>query len=349
MVRLSFKYKYSRKPYMPKFRKLLYPFSVLYDAVTGTRNILYDKNILKSENYDFPVIGVGNLNTGGTGKSPMVEYLIGLLDRDYKVATLSRGYKRETKGFRLVKAQDKAALTGDEPLQFKNKFPGSIVAVDANRREGIEELLKFYPDVILLDDAFQHRKVEAGLYILLTAYGDLYVNDLLLPGGNLRESSKGAERAEIIVVTKCPKTISEVEMNKIRRSLNTLPGQKVYFSTIGYADELLSESKTIGIQELNSEKFTLVTGIANPQPLVDYLKKRDLKFEHKKFSDHHNFSDSEIAELQKLELIITTEKDYMRLKDHFEADRIFYLPIKTVFIEGKSEFDKSIFDFVNKK
>ncbi|MDR5591070.1 tetraacyldisaccharide 4'-kinase [Christiangramia sp. SM2212] len=334
---------------MPNFRKLLYPFSVLYHAVTGMRNILYDQQILNSESYDLPVICVGNLNTGGTGKSPMVEYLISLLNKKYKVATLSRGYKRESKGFRLVETDDSAAMTGDEPLQFKNKFPESFIAVNANRREGIAELLKFSPDVILLDDAFQHRKVKAGFYILLTAFGDLYINDLLLPGGNLRESHIGAERADVIVVTKCPEDISVAEMNRITSELKPLPGQDVFFSSIGYSNILYSDIGNIPLGELNSEEFTLITGIARPQPLVEYLQNKNLQFDHQKFPDHHNFNDSEIRELNKLQKIVTTEKDFMRLKGRIDSDRLFYLPIRTKFVNNRSEFNSKILEFVNKK
>ena len=200
---------------MPNPRKLLFPFSVIYHAVTAIRNVFYDRHILSSERYNVPVIAVGNLSTGGTGKTPMVEYLLRLLYKNHKVAVLSRGYNRESKGFQFVEVEDPVGKTGDEPLQFKQKFPEVLVAVEANRRKGIRELLKFSPDVILLDDAFQHRKVEAGFYILLTSYEDLYVDDLLLPAGNLRESRKGAERAVIIIVTKCPPSIGNEEMKRI--------------------------------------------------------------------------------------------------------------------------------------
>jgi len=188
------------------FRKILFPLSILYGLITCIRNILFDNGILKAYSFDLPVIAVGNLSVGGTGKTPQIEYLIRLLSDKYKIATLSRGYKRQSSGFILAEASTTAATLGDEPFQFFTKFPNIHVAVDADRKNGIVQLLlqKDRPEIILLDDAFQHRKVKAGLYILLTSFEDLYVNDFVLPTGNLRESRSGAKRASIIVVTKCP-------------------------------------------------------------------------------------------------------------------------------------------------
>ncbi|MCB7481105.1 tetraacyldisaccharide 4'-kinase [Christiangramia sediminis] len=333
---------------MPNLRKLLYPFSVLYHTITGTRNILYDQNILQSRSYDLPVICVGNLNTGGTGKSPMIEYLLSILTEDYKTATLSRGYKRESKGFRLVELQDSAILTGDEPLQFKNKYPQSIVAVDANRREGIAKLLKYSPDVVLLDDAFQHRKVEAGFNILLTAYGDLYVNDLLLPGGNLRESASGAGRADVIVVTKCPEDLSETEMEKIEKQLKPLSHQKVFFTAISYSEKVFSEERSLEFGNIKTEDFMLVTGIANPEPLLKYIQEKGLDLKHLQFPDHHNFTEKELKKLQDLPRILTTEKDYMRLKGRISTDKLFYLPIQVNFLRNREDFNSKIFSFIKK-
>ncbi len=334
---------------MPNPRKLLYPFSVLYHLITGFRNKLYDQQILKSESYDFPVICVGNLNTGGTGKSPMIEYLLDYLAEDYKVACLSRGYKRKSKGFQLVEEDSPAAQVGDEPLQFKKKFPKATVAVDANRREGIKKLTEFSPDLILLDDAFQHRRVEAGLNILLTAYDDLYTDDLLLPGGNLRESSAGAKRADLIVVTKCPSALSEVEMEKIRKDLNPAPSQDIFFSTIQYTDRVFSADGSIPLENITSA-FTLVTGIAKPGPLLDFLKSRNLNLTHLRFSDHHHFSEKEIEALGREIKILTTEKDYMRLKDRLPKEKLYYLPISTSILGGEANrFRRKIDDFINEK
>ncbi|GAA4646399.1 tetraacyldisaccharide 4'-kinase [Pontixanthobacter gangjinensis] len=322
---------------------------MLYRAVTGIRNNLYDHEILKSESYELPVIAVGNLNMGGTGKSPMIEYLLKMLAENNKVATLSRGYKRESKGFQLVEIADPATKSGDEPLQFKNKFPKAIVAVDANRREGIAELLKFDPDVILLDDAFQHRKVKAGMYILLTAYGDLYTDDLLLPAGNLRESSIGAARAQIIIVTKCPSDLSDSEMEKIRQKLRPDSGQQVYFTSIRYSENIFSAREERTLNGLTND-FVLVTGIANPKPLIDYLESKEISLKHHKFSDHHSFSEREIELLRAEKNILTTEKDYMRLKDRLPAARLFYLPIEVKFLgDGESSLRQKVESFINKK
>ena len=212
-------------------RKLLLPIVPIYYLSVWVRNKMYDLGIKKSVVYDFPVIAVGNLSVGGTGKSPMIEYLIGLLKDRTILATLSRGYKRSTKGFHEVTVFSKAIEVGDEPLQFKKKFPDVTVAVDADRRNGIRNLRKFtpQPEVILMDDAFQHRKVKAGTYILLTTYNDLYVDDIVLPTGGLREPRDGAKRADIVVVTKCPLGISEKERNLIKNRLSIRYVQHIYY------------------------------------------------------------------------------------------------------------------------
>jgi len=334
---------------MPNLRKLLYPFSVIYHGITQVRNTLYNENLLKSQSYELPIIAVGNLNTGGTGKSPMIEYLLKIIGKNKKVATLSRGYKRESKGFQLVHVNDSASKVGDEPLQFKNKYPETFVAVDANRREGIAELMKFSPDVILLDDAFQHRKVKAGFYILLTTYEDLYVNDLILPAGNLRESASGASRADVILVTKCPEDLSEEKMKEIEKQLKPLPNQKIFFSAIGYSDKIFSIKDSMDFENIRRKTFTVVTGIANPRSLLKYLRKNEIAFNHLNFPDHHNFTDKEIKKLQSLSEIITTEKDYMRLKDRLPADKLFYLPIQVHILKNREQFNSQVLSFINKK
>lgn len=335
---------------MLKARKLLYPFSLLYGGVTFLRNKLYDMGILKSKSYNLPVIAVGNLSVGGTGKTPMVEYLIKLLKKDYQVATLSRGYKRSSKGFQLLKGNETAAEVGDEPLQFKRKFPEIDVAVDERRSHGIEQLLqqKISPEVILLDDAFQHRQVKAGFYILLTPYQNLYSKDLLLPAGDLRESKSGAKRADMVVVTKCPENLSGDEQERIRQKLKLLPEQQLYFSSITYFDAIFGKERNFQLKELQKRHFSLVTGIANPTPLVEYLKEQGLDFEHKAFPDHHNFSASEIKELKEKDLILTTEKDYMRLKNDISEEHLFYLPIQIRILNGREAFENAIQSFIGK-
>ena len=230
---------------MDFLRKILFPFSWLYWAITAIRNHFYDKGLFTSYTFDLPVIAIGNLSTGGTGKTPQTEYLIRLLSGRYRVATLSRGYKRKSKGFVLAGDSANAAILGDEPYQFHSKFQNIRVAVDADRKNGIGQLLSLSPrpEVILLDDAYQHRRVKAGFYILLTAYGDLYADDFILPAGNLREGRSGAKRAAVIIVTKCPPELSQSEQVKIRAKLKAQPGQKVYFTHIDYDTEVHSEER----------------------------------------------------------------------------------------------------------
>ncbi|MGW1455348.1 tetraacyldisaccharide 4'-kinase [Salegentibacter agarivorans] len=334
---------------MKILRKMLLPFALLYGFVTWSRNFFYNSGILKSKSYKFPVICVGNLNAGGTGKSPMIEYLLKLLLPEFKVATLSRGYKRSSKGYRLLSGTETATEVGDEPLQFKRKFKNALIAVDANRRNGIDKLQQENAEIILLDDAFQHRKVQAGLNILLTAYGDLYVNDFMLPTGNLREPTVGAERAKIVVVTKCPPKLTKQEMESIRVKLKLQNYQQLYFSFIDYGEEIISETTIAPLSNLKDKNFTLVTGIANPKPLTDYLEAQELDFKHLAFNDHHNFTNAEIARLQKESLLLTTEKDYVRLRENFENGQLFYLPVKTAFLNKEEVFKQEILSFAYKK
>lgn len=331
---------------MKLLRKIFFPFVPIYYVVTWSRNKLYDLGLKKSKSYDFPVICVGNLSVGGTGKTPMIEYLIKLLKDDQKVATLSRGYKRQTKGFQLANENATTETIGDEPFQFYNKFGNTIlVAVDADRQNGIAELQKQKnkPNVILLDDAYQHRKVKAGFNILLTTYDNPFFNDYVLPTGNLREPRSGAKRADIIVVTKCPKALDELEKQKVVSQIKPHQNQQVFFSSIEYSEKVISANSDIQLKNLSN--FTLVTGIANSKPLVDFLNDRSLKFEHLNFKDHHGFSKQDISKLNKKALIVTTEKDFMRLK-HYKPlnDKLFYLPIEVV-IDNETKFNKWVESF----
>ncbi|MDN3724577.1 tetraacyldisaccharide 4'-kinase [Aequorivita sp. SDUM287046] len=334
---------------MDFLRKLLFPFSLLYGGVTALRNLLYNIGILQSKGYDVPIICVGNLSTGGTGKSPMIELLVSFLESDYHLAILSRGYKRKTTGYREVSENSSVAEVGDEPLQFKKKFPRVKVAVCEDRQTGIEQLRQS-ADVILLDDAFQHRKVKASLNILLTAFDSLFSDDYMLPSGNLREPKCGMKRAHIIVVTKCPENLSRSEMEIIKGKLKPKAGQEIYFSKIGYSSEIKNESGSKPLSYLRNQKFTLVTGIANPKPLVGFLKNEEMDFELHSFPDHHNFSDSEIEALKKHPLILTTEKDFMRLQPLTAVTEIHYLPIRTVILYGaENSFKTRIFLELPKK
>lgn len=329
-------------------RKILFPFAVLYGFITSFRNFLFDKGILKSHSFDLPIIAVGNLSVGGTGKTPQIEYLIRLLSPTNKIATLSRGYKRKSEGFILADASSNAEILGDEPFQFYQKFPNILVAVDANRKNGIEQLIQIsQPDIILLDDAFQHRKVKAGFYILLTAYNDLYANDFILPTGNLRESRSGAERANTVVVTKCPPNLSDKEKNDIERKLQLESLQKLFFTSIAYDEFIFSEESQISVSEIKNSEKLLLAGIAKPEPFFDYLKnEKDIILT---YPDHHHFSEkdiSEIIEKSKGKIIITTEKDFVRLKGNLPKEQLFYLPIKSEFLQNQKVFDKTILNYV---
>jgi tetraacyldisaccharide 4'-kinase len=331
------------------FRKILFPFAVLYGWITQLRNFLYDIGVFKSYAFDVPVIAVGNLSVGGTGKTPQIEYLIRLLSEKYRVATLSRGYKRQSKGFILANDTSTASQLGDEPFQFYKKFQNTLVAVDADRKSGIEQLLSLpdKPEVILLDDAFQHRKVKAGFYILLTSYDDLFCDDFILPMGNLRESRSGVKRADIIIVTKCPNDLSEIEQNKIKKKVGL--DSPIFFSSIAYDDSVYSSDNSFKVSEIKIQTKLLLAGIAKPKSFFAYLQnENDIVM---KFSDHHHFSEDDILNIKKQaknNLIITTEKDFVRLNDSISKEQLFYLPIKTSFIFGGNDFDKTILNYVGK-
>ncbi len=324
---------------MKLLRKLLLPFSWLYGSVLALRNLFFDMGWFESKSYNKPIICVGNLSTGGTGKSPMIEFLTGFLKEEYQVAVLSRGYKRKTKGFKEVFANSTVEEVGDEPLQFKKKFPNVTIAVCANRQEGIENL-KVKADVVLLDDAFQHRKVKASTNILLTTFNDLFYKDFVLPTGNLRESKAGASRADVIMVTKCPEKISYARMQEIQFEMKLKPHHRIYFSKIGYAENIIGISESLPLNYLLNKNFTLVTGIANPKPLVNFLKEKNYSFEHKKYPDHHHFTTSEIEELRGKEIILTTEKDFVRLQPKLKKFAVYYLPIKTIILKEQEPFFK---------
>lgn len=330
-------------------RYLLFPFAILYGFITDMRNLLFDLGVLKSQSFTIPIIAVGNLSVGGTGKTPQIEYLIRLLSPKYKVATLSRGYKRKSEGFVLANNYSDAQVLGDEPFQMHLKFPEIKVAVDANRSNGIEKLLalKDAPEVILLDDAFQHRKVKAGFYILLTAYNDLFCDDFMLPTGTLRESRSGTKRADIIIVTKCPETLSESEQEKIKKKIGlNIP---VYFSAIVYDDKVYNDSEGRNVDEIRNSDKVLLAGIAKPQPFFNYLKSNNNVL--LTYPDHHNFTEGDIKNIREKageKLIVTTEKDYVRLKQNpFQS--LFYLPIKSSFLSKSSaKFDETILRYVEK-
>ncbi len=341
------------------FRYLLFPFSLLYGAAVWLRNKLFDWNILKSASFNFPLICVGNLAAGGTGKTPMTEYLVELLQKDFITATLSRGYKRKTKGFAIANEKTTALDIGDEPMQFHQKFPGITVAVGEERLVAIPQLLHQRPEtqVIVLDDAFQHRTVKAGLNIILTDYRNLYTRDLMLPSGDLRDVRLSRKRADIILVTKCKSDLNIAEKEAIIAEINPLPHQHIFFTEIAYAQPYHLFTKTSGDFGSQSDVL-LLCGIANPKPLMDFLTKHVHSYDMIRYADHHIFSIDDLKEIkrhfEKLQedtrIMITTEKDGVRLekfKAELETYPLYVLPIRHRFMFGEQEkFDQLVLNFV---
>jgi tetraacyldisaccharide 4'-kinase len=319
--------------------------SLLFGLITYVRNKLFDWGILPSTLFDKPrVIVVGNLSVGGTGKSPLVTYLVQNWRGNDRLGILSRGYGRKTKGYVEVNVESTADEVGDEPLAYKTVFPELPVAVCEKRTEGVQQMPEV--DVLLLDDAFQHRSVRAGFYILLTTFDALYVDDYLLPTGNLRESKSAAHRADLIVVTKCLPTISASEMKVVKDKLNI--DKPLFFSTISYDDSVYSLESSLKVHELQSNPKLLVAGIANPKAFFDYLQNEG--DEIMSFPDHHHFSASDLERIKKSagnSRIITTEKDFVRLKEHFSSSQLFYLPIRTTFIDNGALFDQKITQYMS--
>ena len=312
---------------------LLFPFALLYGAIVRLRHWCYNTGIFKEHTFAVPTICVGNVAVGGTGKSPMVEYLVRQLHSKCRVAVLSRGYKRKTKGFVLADAQATVADLGDEPFQFWRKFHKDIIlAVCGDRVEGMRQLLQLPtpPTVVILDDAFQHRPVKATKNIVLTAYGQLFTDDWLLPVGRLRDVVSRVQQADIVVVTKCPPDLSAAERERIMAQLQkkTRPQTPIVFATIAYSEQVYSVAGESPLEAFIQQPFTLVTGIANPQPLLDFLKKKGADFQHIAFPDHHHFTDKELQKLQGLR-VLTTEKDYVRFEQSWEG--LYYLPIEMQF------------------
>ena len=327
-------------------RKMAWPISLIYGAIVYVRNLLYDYRILRSKTYIIPIICVGNLSVGGTGKTPMIEYLISKLQEKRKLAVLSRGYKRRSEGFQLGTKDSTVEQLGDEPFQIHRKYPEIAMAVDADRQNGIAQLQKqIDPDLILLDDAFQHRKVTSTFSILLTTYDCPFFKDWYLPTGNLRDSKYASQRADCIVVTKCPPKMESDKIKVFKKRLKKSSSQVILFSTLAYDGTLYGNRPHLKLDDLKGNHFTLVTGIANPKPLISHLKERDLDFEHLKFADHHSFSASEIDLLKGKSLILTTEKDYVRLQDKIE--NLYYIRVEHQFLEnGGSELLKSLNELV---
>ena len=355
-----------------KINEWLMPLSWLYGLGVKLRNMLFDLEIRKSHSFKTPVISIGNITVGGTGKTPHVEYLIRLLQDNYRVAVLSRGYKRKSSGFVIADNQTTMNDIGDEPFQMKQKFPKVTIAVDKKRVNGINRLTnndskKSNIDVVLLDDAFQHRQVKPGINILLVDYHRLIIYDKLLPAGRLREPLKGKDRADIVIVTKCPKDLKPMEYRVITKAMNLYPYQQLFFSTLDY-EELQpvfksgKSAKQEKLANLKDKNILLLTGIASPRQLNVDLKPLVKTITPMTFSDHHNFTHYDVQQLNMAfdnmpspKCIITTEKDAARLlateglSDEVRQ-HLFMLPVHISFMQGQEEaFNKHITSYVHNK
>lgn len=329
---------------MSVIRFLVFPLSIIFKFVTDIRNKLYDCNFLKSEKINVPVISVGNLSTGGTGKTPMVDFIIYNLKRDYNISVLSRGYNRKSKGFIEIKNSDNPSLVGDEPFLIKSNHSEVPVFACEDRVEGAKKIIsENNTNLILLDDAFQHRKISRNLDIVLTDYNNLFYKDYLLPYGNLRESRNNINRADVIIVTKCPLDFNKADAIKIKNQINPKKTQSLFFSQIKYS-EILFGFKELSFKSIRNSKLTLVTGIANSQTLKEYLKKNNVNFDHFDYPDHYNYSRKDVNKIlatTKNNIILTTKKDYYKLSQ-FKIDNLLYIDIKVEFLDGKQEFLSTI-------
>lgn len=345
---------------------LLYPLSLIYGFIVIIRNKLFDIKILKSKEFRIPIISVGNITVGGTGKTPHIEYLVELLSPHYKVAVLSRGYKRKTRNFIIATENSPVSQIGDEPWQLKEKYPNIVVAVDRNRVRGIELLQKNIPDIdiILLDDAFQHRYVKPGISILLIDYSRPLEKDHILPYGRLREPAAERYRADLIILSKSPETVTPIDRRVLVKRLDLMANQHAFFTSIVYGDLkplLASDESSVPLSNIQAGEYSvlLVTGIANPAPMKEKISRYTTKLKVMAFPDHHRFTENDIHKVQdefsKLEgenrMIITTEKDVPRLKEfasvNTNAEHWYYLPIKMEFHTGEAEvFNKYILHYV---
>ena len=324
---------------MKPLQSVLFPFSLLYGTIIALRNILFDKGILNTQTPKIPNVGVGNLSVGGTGKSVVIDYIISIFKEQYSLLVISRGYKRKTKGVIVANSNSTAYEIGDEPYQFLSKHNVGII-VSEKRERALKVISEFkkLPDIILFDDIMQHRFITPKCLIVTTTYSEPFFRDNLLPAGRLRESPKQIKRAQIILINKCPDNISIKDQTLFLNKIKPLACNRVYFTTIAYEKSVKNKLKSINLSSIKNS-FLLITGIANPKYLVDYLNKRGLDFLHLKYPNHHNFKENEIKEIrrqQKGRKIITTEKDFGRLENYFTSNELFFIPIKLKFIgDGK--------------
>lgn len=356
-----------------KFALVLWPLSLAYRAIVGVRNFLYDTQFFTSESFSIPVISVGNISVGGTGKTPHIEYLVRLLQPKLNLAVLSRGYKRKSKGFKIASIDSNVQDIGDEPLQIKQKYPEVTVAVDRKRTNGIRQLQQYGKaeeapiEVVLLDDAFQHRSVAAGLSVLLIDYNNPIDEDYLLPLGNLREPEFSKHRANLIVISKCPETLKPIDCSILSKRFKVFPHQTLFFTTMRYGNPVAVFPDSVSVEPvLGGAMVLLVTGIARPEKLLEHVNQITDSTDLVAFPDHHFFDEKDVSRiLSRFEpvknaggFVLTTEKDAIRFRDidKFLPDSfkscLFYIPIEVEFLyDGKEKFDSKILTYVkqNKK
>jgi tetraacyldisaccharide 4'-kinase len=345
--------------FLKSFRILLLPFALLYGGIVWMRNLLYDKNVFKSSSFGLPLICVGNLSVGGTGKSPMVEYLVTHLKKDFQVAVLSRGYKRKTRGYALATPGTTAIDVGDEPMLFHTKFPDVPIAVGEERLEAIPQLLHDKPDtdVIILDDAFQHRAIRAGLNILLTDCNNLFTEDFYLPTGDLRDTKSSYKRADIIIVTKCRPDMKQEAKEEVIHDIDPLPEQPVFFTAIRYHSPYHITMHSRTYIDAHTDVL-LITGIANPKPLKVYLEERVHSYYMMHYGDHHIFTLDDWKDIKKRfnsmdtskKIMLTTEKDAMRLLKYageLNDMPLYVIPIEHQFLFGEGQrFNNLVSTFI---
>lgn len=349
-----------------KINEWLLPLSWIYGSIVRFRNWLFDIGVKKSKSFALPVISVGNITVGGSGKTPHVEYLVRLLQDKVKIAVLSRGYKRKSRGYVLAEEDTEMKEIGDEPFQMHQKFPGIYVAVDAKRVRGIQHLQDDEEtkdvEVILLDDAFQHRYVKPGINILLVDYHRLIIYDKILPAGRLREPLSGKNRADIVIVTKCPKDLKPMEFRVLTKAMNLYPFQKLYFTCINYDKPIgIFNEQQLDLELLKDKNVMLLTGIASPKQMEHDLTPMVKTLTSVSFGDHHHFKSKDIDRINEIfesmpepRLIITTEKDAVRLRDseglyEIVKDNLYALPIKVSFMQDQEEnFNEKIISYVRK-
>lgn len=321
---------------------LLFPLGIIYFIVTFLRNFFYDIKLFKSHSFNVPVVGVGNISSGGTGKTPFVEYLINKYSKNYNSVLISRGYKRSSKGFQKANLSSTPRSIGDEPFQIFKKFKNIEVAVDKNRVNAISKIITDNPktNLVLLDDSFQHRKVKLKLNILLTTFSNPFYNDHIIPVGSLRESKYSYKRADIIIVSKTPEKTSKEKLNEIRNKINIYSNQRLFFTYVSYESNLKGDYNK-SIDSLKNKKVFLVTGIANSSNFIDFFRKNEIDYKHFSFSDHHKYSQADINKIEGLgkNLVLTTEKDFQKIQFLQRKNQWSFLEIKTKFVEDELEFD----------